>query len=405
MGGFIAGLAVAMLSGLVSRRTPLKEDASFAGFYLGSLALGVTLVSLRGSSVDLLHVLFGSILAVDAQAMLMVGAIASVSLLALAALYRALVIESFDVTFLRVNAPRRLALIHGLFLALVVVNLVAGFQILGTLMSVGLMMLPAASARFWARNLPQTLATAMGIGALSSLIGLVWSYYASLPAGPAIVLSASVIFSSRSCLERAEAFTPSRAVEKCHLQGESMKRLPISLAVAALLTSPLAMAKTVDAVASFSILGISSNRWGRSRQGQHAGGAGWRSAQFRAFAAGRQKLAQADVVFVSGLGLEGWIDRLVSASGYKGQVITASQGISTRQMEEDGKAITDPHAWNSMKNGVQYATNVMNALIAVDPEDANYFRQRGAEYIQQLQSWTCGPKPSSPQCRHRNVKC
>ena len=91
--------------------------------------------------------LFGSILAVDAQAMVMVGAIASVSLLALAALYRALVIESFDVTFLRVNAPRRLALIHGLFLALVVVNLVAGFQILGTLMSVGLMMLPAASAR------------------------------------------------------------------------------------------------------------------------------------------------------------------------------------------------------------------------------------------------------------------
>ena len=75
-----------------------------------------------------------------------------------------------------------------------VVNLVAGFQILGTLMSVGLMMLPAASARFWARNLPQTLATAMGIGALSSVIGLVWSYYASLPAGPAIVLSASVIF-------------------------------------------------------------------------------------------------------------------------------------------------------------------------------------------------------------------
>ncbi|BFO08674.1 hypothetical protein GGER_11840 [Serratia rubidaea] len=72
-GGFVAGLAVAMLSGVVSRRTPLKEDASFAGFYLGSLALGVTLVSLRGSSVDLLHVLFGSILAIDAQAMVMVG--------------------------------------------------------------------------------------------------------------------------------------------------------------------------------------------------------------------------------------------------------------------------------------------------------------------------------------------
>jgi zinc/manganese transport system permease protein len=193
-GGFIAGLAVAILSGLVSRRTPLKEDASFAGFYLGALALGVTLVSLRGSSIDLLHVLFGSILAVGAHAILMVGAIASFSLLALAALYRALLIESFDITFLRVSAPRWIALIHGLFLALVVINMVAGFQILGTLMSVGLMMLPAASARFWARNLTYMLVMAMWIGMLSSLIGLEWSYYSSLPAGPAIVLSASMIF-------------------------------------------------------------------------------------------------------------------------------------------------------------------------------------------------------------------
>ena len=194
VGGFIAGLAVAMLSGLVSRKTPLKEDASFAGFYLGSLALGVTLVSLRGSSVDLLHVLFGSILAVDARALVMVGIIASISLMMLAVLYRALVIESFDSTFLRVSAPGSLVWIHGLFLALVVINLVAGFQILGTLMSVGLMMLPATCARFWARDLPQILAVAMGIGLLASLVGLEWSYYASLPAGPAIILSASVMF-------------------------------------------------------------------------------------------------------------------------------------------------------------------------------------------------------------------
>lgn len=194
IGGFIAGLAVAMLSGLVSRKTQLKEDASFAGFYLGSLALGVTLVSLRGSSVDLLHVLFGSILAIDSSAMIMVGLISSASLLMLACIYRALVIESFDSLFLRVSAGKWLAVIHGIFLALVVINLVAGFQILGTLMSVGLMMLPAASARFWARDLPHTLLSAMIIGILSSVVGLIWSYYASLPAGPAIVLSATVIF-------------------------------------------------------------------------------------------------------------------------------------------------------------------------------------------------------------------
>ncbi|MFZ4834084.1 metal ABC transporter permease [Rouxiella sp. Mn2063] len=194
VGGFIAGLSVAMLSGVVSRRTKLREDASFAGFYLGSLALGVTLVSLRGSSVDLLHVLFGSILAVDAHAMIMVGIITSCSLIVLACIYRALVIESFDSLFLRVSAGKWLAVVQAIFLGLVVINLVAGFQILGTLMSVGLIMLPAASARFWARDLPHTILSAMLIGILSSFVGLVWSYYASIPAGPAIVLSANVVF-------------------------------------------------------------------------------------------------------------------------------------------------------------------------------------------------------------------
>ncbi|WP_457913988.1 metal ABC transporter permease [Candidatus Gillettellia adelgis] len=194
IGGFIAGLAVAMLSGLVSRRTPLQEDASFAGLYLGSLALGVTLVSLRGSSIDLLHMLFGSTLSVDTHAILMIGTIASLSLLTLSILYRAFVIEAFDATFLRVSSPHWLAIIHGLFLALVVLNLVAGFQVLGTLMSVGLMILPAASARCWTCNLQYILVVAMGISMLSSLIGLEWSYYAIVPAGPAIILSASIIF-------------------------------------------------------------------------------------------------------------------------------------------------------------------------------------------------------------------
>ncbi|WP_323640324.1 metal ABC transporter permease [Pectobacterium polonicum] len=200
IGGFIAGLSVAMLSGFVTRHTELKEDASFAGFYLGSLALGVTLVSLRGSSVDLLHVLFGSILAVDRAALIDIALIGSASLLVLAALYRALVIESFDVTFLRMNSGRYRALIHGLFLSLVVLNLVAGFQLLGTLMTVGMMMLPAASARFWTQRLPAMLGIAVLQGMIASLIGLLWSYYAELPAGPAIILTMTLFFCFSVCV-------------------------------------------------------------------------------------------------------------------------------------------------------------------------------------------------------------
>ncbi|UDG79219.1 Manganese transport system membrane protein MntB [Candidatus Ecksteinia adelgidicola] len=194
VGGFIAGLIVSILSGLVSRYTSLKEDASFSAFYLFSLALGVMLVSIRGSNTDLLHVLFGSILVINNNSIIAISIMAIFSLLTLIMLYRIFIIESFDSTFLQVNRPRCLILIHGIFLVLVVTNLVAGFQILGTLMSIGLMMLPANSARFWGRNLPHILIISMGIGILSSLIGLECFYYTSLPAGPAIVLSASMIF-------------------------------------------------------------------------------------------------------------------------------------------------------------------------------------------------------------------
>ncbi|ELY3740675.1 metal ABC transporter permease [Cronobacter sakazakii] len=193
-GGLIAGLAVALLSGAVSRYTPLKEDASFAGFYLGSLALGVTLVSLRGSSVDLLHVLFGSLLAVDNPALIVVGGIAAFTLLMLAVIYRPLVIDAFDADFLRAQGKWSAPLVHGIFLTLVVLNLVAGFQVLGTLMSVGLMMLPAASARFWSRHLMLMLGVAMLMAVLSAFTGLVLSWHFSLPAGPAVVLSAEILF-------------------------------------------------------------------------------------------------------------------------------------------------------------------------------------------------------------------
>ncbi|NIG62425.1 MAG: zinc ABC transporter solute-binding protein [Serratia symbiotica] len=165
-----------------------------------------------------------------------------------------------------------------------------------------------------------------------------------------------------------------------------MKHLPILLVVAVLLSSPLAMANTVDAVASFSILSDIVKQVG----GEHVKVStlvrpGGDSHSFEPSAQDSKLLSQADMVFVSGLGLEGWLDHLVSASGYQGLVIIASKGIDTRQIEENSEKIIDPHAWNSMKNGVQYATNVMNALIAADPQDANYFRQRGTEFIQQLQ--------------------
>jgi len=192
-GGVAAGMTVALLSGLVTRLTPLREDASFAAFYLISLALGVMLVSARGSSIDLLHLLFGSILAVDNTALLLIGAIATLSLLALAVIYRPLVADCFDPGFLRTLGGRG-ELFHTLFLALVVLNLVAGFQALGTLMAVGLMMLPAAAARFWVRELWLQGAASGALALASAFVGLLLSYHLDLPSGPAIILIAGLVY-------------------------------------------------------------------------------------------------------------------------------------------------------------------------------------------------------------------
>lgn len=193
VGGLVSGLLVALLAGLAARHSELKEDASVAGFYLIALALGVALMSRSAGNVDLLNLLFGSVLAVDRPALLLLAGVASATLLLLAVLLRPLALESADPEFLRALNGRG-GVAHVAFLVLVVVNLVAGFQALGTLMSVGLMMLPAASARLWSARLDSMLLCSVLIALLSSVAGLLVSFHFDLPSGPAIVLAAGVIY-------------------------------------------------------------------------------------------------------------------------------------------------------------------------------------------------------------------
>jgi len=193
IGGLAAGLIVAVGSGVVARTTILREDASLAAFYLISLALGVTIVSLRGSNIDLLHVLFGSVLALDDATLILLAAIASVTLIALAALYRPLVLETIDAGFLA-SVSRSGGVVQIMFLVLVVLNLVGGFQALGTLLAVGMMMLPAASARLITDDMTLMIAAATVLGMLAGYAGLIVSFHAGLPSGPLIILIAGLIY-------------------------------------------------------------------------------------------------------------------------------------------------------------------------------------------------------------------
>ncbi|MBZ0330810.1 metal ABC transporter permease [Halomonas sp. ANAO-440] len=187
LGGVAAGLVTVATASSVTLFSGLKEDAAMASLFLVAMAAGVMIISLSGSALDLGHVLFGSILAVDGRTLLLVCLVSSLVLVGLAISFRALVMECLDPQFLTLQG-RHAGWTHGLFMCLVVLSLVVGFQSLGTLMAAGLMLLPAATARYWSQRLEGMIAIAIGWALACSITGLLVSYHAGLPSGPTIVL-------------------------------------------------------------------------------------------------------------------------------------------------------------------------------------------------------------------------
>lgn len=193
IGGLGAGTVLAILAGIVTRKTKLKEDATFAGFFILSLALGVMLVSLKGSNINLMHVLFGNVLALNKESLVLIGIMTSLTLITLSIIYRPLIIDSFDGGFLRVVSKSG-GIYHILFLILVVMNLVSSFQSLGTLLALGLMMLPAISAKLWSNHIGHLFLLSIFFALSSGYLGLILSYHFNLPTGPLIILMAGVFY-------------------------------------------------------------------------------------------------------------------------------------------------------------------------------------------------------------------
>ncbi len=193
LGGFVSALIVALLAGLVSRTTILKEDASLVGFYLISLALGALIVSVKGNNIDLVHILFGNILAIDQTALILVSVIASVILLLTAWIFRPLIIECFDPNFMRSLCGRG-HFYEFLFIVMIVLCMVAAFQTMGTLMALGLVMLPAITARFWAQEMLSLFVVAFIVALVSSYFGLLLSFHYGWPSGPSILLVAGSFY-------------------------------------------------------------------------------------------------------------------------------------------------------------------------------------------------------------------
>lgn len=193
IGGVLAGIAIALLAFWVSRYTKLNEDASFAAFYLISLAIGVIIISKIGSQVDLLHILFGSVLTIDNRMLVFLWAIMCFTLITIAIIYRPLVLFVIDPIFLQSMKIKGVNY-YGIFLLVVVVNLIAGFQALGSLMAVGLLMLPVIIGQLWVRSIEGLFVVIVVLGFLIAYFGLLTSFYLDVPSGPAIIGVAGLIY-------------------------------------------------------------------------------------------------------------------------------------------------------------------------------------------------------------------
>lgn len=385
IGGVLTGLLVAFFSGWVARMTPLREDTSFATFYLISLGLGVLLVSIRGSQMDLMHMLFGSVLGLNNAALYTVASVSSATLITLAIIYRPLVMDSIDPQFQRVFV-RASWWSHMLFLTLLVVTLVAGFRVLGTLMVVGLMILPAATARFFAQGaIPQLVLSAV-VAVSASFIGLLFSYYFNAPSSAAIILTAGVFYFI------ALFFGPYGGLNE-KIRNKRKRRHQVLLSAwvglcvllftdqTGLAKQNLAPAEPLQVVTSFPILANFIEAVG----GEHVEVRTLINEQsnahhFEPRAQDMQTLVNADLFVLNGAGFEPWWEQLVEAANYQGPVIMATKGLALRRLDnyaDEGifqlqakTTVFDPHAWLRVDYARHYVHEIYQALAAMLPASA-----------------------------------
>lgn len=193
VGALIAGFVVAGLSSLLARTKRLPEDAAFAVFYLSALALGVLILGRNANAEVVFDLLFGAAKGLDTTALLVSAGAATATLFALALFIRGFLAESADPVFMRASGLPG-GMLHLLLMLLVALNLVAGFRAFGALMTVGLMMIPAAASRFWARSYVGQAGAAVLISALSSGAGLFLAHRFAAEPGATMTLAAASLF-------------------------------------------------------------------------------------------------------------------------------------------------------------------------------------------------------------------
>ena len=194
VGALVAALIVAAGIGIISRGGQFKEDTAIGILFAAALSLGVVLIStIRTYATDLTHIMFGNVLAVTRNDLILTAVLATAVLLTVLAMYRELLLATFD-PVLAHTIGRRPALVRNLLLVMLAVTVVISLQTVGVGLVAALLVTPAATAYLLTRRLPAMMGVAALIGAFSSIAGLYFSYYLNVASGAAVVLTATALF-------------------------------------------------------------------------------------------------------------------------------------------------------------------------------------------------------------------
>jgi ABC-type Mn2+/Zn2+ transport system permease subunit len=205
-GALIVGVVAALAVGAISRRSRIKEDTAIGVVFAGCFALGIALLSARrGYAVDLTHILFGNLLGVSTQDVVLIAGLGLLAILAVVAFYKEFLVLSFD-PLLAMTLRLPVNRLQNLMLVLLAVVIVVSIQAVGVALVLAMLITPAAAASLLTRRLPVMMLVGAVIGAFSAMVGLYLSFYSNVASGPAIVLTATAIFSLVFLLRRNRAF-------------------------------------------------------------------------------------------------------------------------------------------------------------------------------------------------------
>lgn len=222
VGGLLAAIFVALGGHLIASSSRVKEETAIAALYIVAFAVGIAIIKYAGVRVSLDHFLFGNILGVGDSDLWTTYAISCVVLLSLVALQRPLLLALFEASVARTQGVHVNGLL-ALLILLIVLAMLSSLQAVGVLLSLGLLILPAATVYLLSDSYAVMSWAGAFLGAAGAVVGLLLSFWANIPSGPAIVLVLGLVFLL------AYLFSPrygviTKRLRKRHLHDESLRR-------------------------------------------------------------------------------------------------------------------------------------------------------------------------------------